>query len=254
MKSLVTLAATLAITSGAHASEVRVERGTATMTFNLPAFLGQTPLDTFNAAFGITETRTEVLSGLPGNNPGPAVTWALNAPGTPSPAGRQIQGTTLEIDPADLFGTWAAASDIGPFLFGGEQIGFGGMTRWTLDPGIPGILLFGDWGIRYSPVRAGTFAGQTANIRSGLVITSNIDFPDATFVDIGNASISVNGRLLTITGDLLISDGLIVLGFPESNLGLNVGRFRLTARLAPIPTDWTLDPEALRTALRRPPR
>jgi len=253
MNTLALLAAVTAVALGASASEVRIESGTATMMFNLPAFLGQTPLNTFNAAFGIIETRSQVLSELPGNNPGPSVTWKLNPAGTPSPLGRLVQGTTLAIEPSDVLGSWGAASYIGPFLFGGEQIGFGGMTRWTLDPGTPGILLFGDWAIRFSPIRAGTLAGLTNNVRSGLVITSNIDFPDATFVDIGNVNITVNGRLLTITGDLLISDALIVLGFPESNLGLNIGRFKLSAKIAPAPSEGVLVPGAV-TALPVPPK
>lgn len=153
-----------------------------------------------------------------------------------SPAGRTIQGTTLTIDPSNVLGTWGAVtSDFGAFAIGGEQIGFGGMTRWTLDPGIPGVLLFGDWALRYSPARAGTLAGTTANIRSGLVLTSNIDFADATFVDIGNANISVTGNTLAITGDMLLSDGLIALGFPQSNLGIDAGDFNFTATLVPAP-------------------
>ena len=161
--------------------------------------------------------------------------WNINPLGTPSPTGRQIQGTTLNIDPTDVLGSWGGGSDVGAFLTGGEQIGFGGMTRFTLDPGIPGVLLFGDWGLRYSASRAGTLAGSTSNIRSGLVLTSNIDFPNATFADIGNATIDVTGNTLTITGDLLLSDALIVLGFPSANLGLDAGNFTLTATLVPAP-------------------
>ncbi|MCE2923942.1 MAG: hypothetical protein LW822_00535 [Phycisphaeraceae bacterium] len=222
--------------STANAAEVGIASGSATMSFDLPTFLGQSPLNTFDAAFGVTETRTQVLSGLPGNNPSASQTWATNPVGTPSPTGRTIQGSTLTIDPANVLGTWGAvASDFGAFAIGGEQIGFGGMTRWTLDPGIPGVLLFGDWALRYSPARAGTFAGSTTNIRSGLVLTSNIDFASATFVDIGNANISVTGNTLSITGDMLLSDGLIALGFPQSNLGLDAGDFNFTATLVPAP-------------------
>jgi hypothetical protein len=41
----------------------------------------------------------------------------------------------------------------------------------------------------------------------------------------------VTGSTLLITGDMLLSDGLIALGFPQSNLGLNAGRFELSARI-----------------------
>jgi len=221
--------------STATAAEVGIASGSATMSFDLPTFLGQSPLNTFDAAFGITETRDQLLN-LPGNSPSASQNWVTNPVGTPSPTGRTIQGTTLTIDPANVLGTWGAVtSDFGAFAIGGEQIGFGGMTRWTLDPGIPGVLLFGDWALRYSPARAGTFAGSTTNIRSGLVLTSNIDFANATFVDIGNANISVAGNTLSITGDMLLSDGLIALGFPQSNLGLDAGDFNFTATLVPAP-------------------
>jgi hypothetical protein len=232
MRSVITVTTTAALAAAtiAAASEIGIVGGSATMKFDLTAFLGQTPLDSFDAVFGITETRDELLA-LPGNNPPSSVKWMLNPIGTPSPTGRQIQGTTLSIDPADVLATWAGGIDSGAFLSGGEQIGFGGMTRWALDPGIPGVLLFGDWGLRHSPARAGTFAGGTTNVRSGLVLTSNIDFPNATFVDIGNASIAVSGNTLSITGDLLVSDALILLGFPTSNLGLDIGDFELTATL-----------------------
>ncbi len=218
----------------ANAAEVGILSGSATLEFDFPTLFDQSPLDSLDAAFGITETRDQLLN-LPGNNPGSVLNWDINPLGTPSPAGRQIQGTTLNIDPTDVLGSWGGGSDVGAFLTGGEQIGFGGMTRFTLDPGIPGVLLFGDWGLRYSASRAGTLAGSTSNIRSGLVLTSNIDFPNATFADIGNATIDVTGNTLTITGDLLLSDALIVLGFPPANLGLDAGNFTLTATLVPAP-------------------
>ena len=219
----------------AGAAQVGIASGSATMSFDLNVMLGQTPLSSFNAAFGITETRAQCLS-LPGNNPGSTVSWAINPVGTPSPAGRQIQGSNLTIDPTDVLGTWTSGSDSGVFLSGGEQIGFGGMTRWGVNPAFGGgTLLFGDWGLRYSSSRAGTAAGASGNIRSGLVLTSNIDFPNATFADIGNLSILVNGNQMSITGDLLVSDALIALGFPQANLGLDVGDFSLTATLVPAP-------------------
>lgn len=236
MKSVLALCVVSGLAVGsATAAEVGIAGGSATMTFDLPTFLGQSPLNTFDAAFGITETRDQLLN-LPGNSPSASQIWVTNPVGTPSPTGRTIQGTTLTIDPSNVLGTWGAvASDFGAFAIGGEQIGFGGMTRWTLDPGIPGVLLFGDWALRYSPARAGTFAGSTTNIRSGLVLTSNIDFASATFVDIGNANILVTGNTLSITGDMLLSDGLIALGFPQSNLGLDAGDFNFTATLVPAP-------------------
>lgn len=237
MKSVLALVVLSGFTvTTAAAAEVGIAGGSATLSFDLSTFLGQSPLSTFDAAFGITETRTEVLAGLPGNNPSAVQTWNTNPASTPSPTGRTIQGTTLTIDPANVLGTWGAVtSDVGSFASGGEQIGFGGLTRWTLDPGIPGVLLFGDWALRYSPARAGTVAGATTNLRSGLVLTSNIDFASAAFVDIGNAVITVSGNTFSITGDMLASDALLVLGFPQPTLGLDVGDFNFTATLVPAP-------------------
>lgn len=236
MKSVLAVVVLSGLTASVSAAEVGIASGSATMSFDLPTFLGQSPLNTFDAAFGITETRSQVLS-LPGNSPSASQTWVTNPVGTPSPAGRSVQGTSLAIDTANVLGSWGAvSSDSGAFVSGGEQIGFGGVTRWTVDPASGGgVLLFGDWAIRYSPARAGTLAGSTANVRSGLVITSNIDFPNAAFADVGNANISVTGSTLSITGDLLLSDALIALGFPASNLGLDAGDFSFTATLVPVP-------------------
>lgn len=213
------------------ASEVPLTGGSAKLTFDLAPLLSQTPLAGLDAIFGITQTRDESLS-LPGNNPSPEAVWALNLTGAPSPSGRVVQETTLKIDPDNVLASWSPGNDVGPFLTGGEQIGFGGMTRWTLDPGINGVLLFGDWGLRHAPGRAGTFAGNTPNIRSGLVLTSNIDFPSAVYADIANVSISTSGGMLRIRGDLLISDGLIVLGFPNENFGLDIGEIAIDAPFA----------------------
>ncbi len=83
------------------------------------------------------------------------------------------------------------------------------------------------------------------------MLTSNIDFANATFVDIGNASISVTGNTLSITGDLLLSDGLIALGFPQSNLGLDAGDFNFTATLVPAPGSAALLGTTALLAVRR---
>ncbi len=119
----------LTFVNGGAQAQSPVTGGSGVMKFDLPTLLGQTPLDAFDAVFGITETYDELLS-LPGNNPGSAVAWDFNPIGTPSPAGRLIQSTSLDIDPADVLATWGpATNDNGAFVKGGEQIGFGGMTR-----------------------------------------------------------------------------------------------------------------------------
>lgn len=207
----------------AQAQDAEILFGAAQISFDLPKLLGQTPLHRLDAVFGIKETRDDLLE-LPGNSPAPKVTWRVNWAGIPSPTGRTIQPSTLKFSKSNLLGTWSTGSDLGAFLVGGEQIGFGGMTRFELDPEYTGILLFGDWGLRYSPARQD-------GIRSGLVLTSNIDFANAAFADVGLLSTSVVGSTLTISGRLLISDGLILLGFPSSNYLLDFAEFKLTARV-----------------------
>ena len=115
-----------------------------------------------------------------------------------NPAGRTLQTTTLDYNTADVLGSWTPGSDLGAFLSGGEQIGLEGMSRWTGD--YTGVLLFGDFAIRYAPGRVGQV--RDGNTLSGLVITSNIDFANATFLDIANAIITSTSSVLTITGDL----------------------------------------------------
>lgn len=216
--------AALASTAAIHAQEVSITGGTATLTYDLPVLLANSPLAGFNAVFGITESYDEVVS-LPNNNPPASVSWALNLPGTANPQGRGVQSNTLELDPADILGTWTPGNDVGPFLSGGEQIAFGGLTRFSLDPGINGQLLFGDWGLRYAP-------GRADKVRSGLVLTSNLTFAHAVFADLGHADISASGGQLLISADMLISDALILLGFPESSMGLRIGTLVIAADLA----------------------
>lgn len=228
--SLVVLAAALAA-APSRAQDAEILYGTAQIEFDLPTLLGQTPLDQFDAVFGIRETRSDLLY-ADGNSPGPIATWTLNWPGIASPSGRTIQPSTLKFNKANLLGTWGTGTDLGAFLSGGEQIGFGGITRFELDPDYAGILLFGDWGLRYSPSRHDA-------TRSGLVLTSNIDFANAVFADVGQLTTSVVGSTLTITGHLLISDGLILLGFPDENYLLDIGELTITARIgrADVNTD-----------------
>ena len=80
-------------------------------------------------------------------------------------------------------------------------------------------------GLRYAP-------GRVDNVRSGLVLTSNLSFAHAVFADLGHAEISASGGQLLISADILISDALILLGFPESSRGLRIGTLVITADLA----------------------
>ncbi|MFM1882049.1 MAG: hypothetical protein RJA05_458 [Planctomycetota bacterium] len=225
LPSATTLAAIVAVASptGAFAQEVAITGGTATLTYDLPVLLESTPLAGFNAVFGITETYDEVLN-LPPNNPPANVSWPLNMSRTPSPPGRGVQSTTLELDPLNVLQTWSTGNDLGAFLVGGEQIAFGGLTRFSLDPGINGQLLFGEWGLRYSPSRID-------GMRSGLVLTSNLDFAHAVFADIGSLKLTVTDGRLEISGDVLIGEALILLGFPKATSGLRIGSLVVSADL-----------------------
>ena len=154
--------------------------------------------------------------------------------------GRTRQQTTLEFDsPANVLDSWTAAtSDIGAFVSGGEQIAFQNMQRWALDPNVsPGVLLFGDFAMRYSTDRQGVV--RTGGTLSGLVLTSNIDFLNAAFLDLANTSFSSLGNQLTISGDLLVSDGL---GLLDANalVGSKIGTFTLNANISAVPEPSSL--------------
>jgi hypothetical protein len=152
-------------------------------------------------------------------------------PGTPGST-RTKQITALDFDPSDVLGSWSESNDAFAFVgntLRGEQIAFTSMQRWT-GP-FPGSLLYGDFALRYVPSRA-------VGISSGLVLTSNIDFPNAAFADIGNATIDVTGNTLTITGDMLISGGLFALD-PSAAPGTDFGDFSMTA-IIPEPSSVAL--------------
>lgn len=206
----------------------QVGSGSASIGFDLATIGAITPLSGLNASFGNTETYNEVLS-LPSNSPGSSLSWAINPLGTPSPDGRAIQGTNLDIDAGNVLGSWGGGTDLGVYLLGGEQIGFGGATRWDVNPLLGGgTFVLGDFALRYSASRVG-------GGRSGLVITNSYGFADVAIFDIANASISVTGSVLSITGDILISDGLLAVGFPSGSYGADIGDFALSANLVPAP-------------------
>jgi hypothetical protein len=218
----------------------------------------------FNAYFDDTKTRTQTLSDpSPGNGtftrlsgvPGTLGTSTTSGiPGTPgllqltdpvrangaaitTGDGRSRQASSLDFNPADVLGSWDASSDFGPFVgsAASEQIALTSMQRW----GGPftGALIYGDFALRYVPGRAGL--STVGGTLSGLVLTSNIDFVNASFADIGNASISVVGNTLQINGDLLISGGITALD-PGAIAGTDFGNFSMTANFAPVPEPSTI--------------
>jgi len=218
----------------------------------------------FNAYFDDTKTRTQTLSDpAPGNGTFTRLSGVPGTLGTPSTAGipgtpgllqltdpvrangasittgdgRSRQASTLDFNPADVLGSWSASSDAGPFVgsASSEQIALTSMQRW----GGPftGALIYGDFALRYVPGRVGI--STVGGTLSGLVLTSNIDFVNASFADIGNASISVVGNTLQINGDLLISGGITALD-PGAVAGTDFGNFTMTASFTPVPEPSTI--------------
>ena len=215
----------------AHAALITGGQATFTMTEGLAASIGE-----LNAYFSASVTRAGVLadpapgdlgftrfSGPPGSV---KVVDSIRPAGvTPTPnPGRSPQKTTLDLDPSDILGSWSASNDAFAFVGNtslGEQIALTNMQRWS-GP-FTGSLLYGDFALRYVP-------GRADGTRSGLVLTSNIDFLNAAWADIANASIAVTGNQLTISGDLFLSGGLSVLD-PGAVLGTDFGDFQLIATL-----------------------
>ncbi len=155
-------------------------------------------------------------------------------PGTPG-SSRSRQVTTLDFSPTNILGSWTASTDlVGVFVTTdalSEQIAFTCMQRW----GGPftGVLIYGDFALRYVPTRAGTVApGGTL---SGLAMVSNIDFLDSSWADLANASITFSNNTLNISGDLLISGALNLLD-PTATVGTKFGTFSMNATvLLPTP-------------------
>lgn len=204
--------------------------GNAVLSIDEAASGASTALTTLVAFFGSTESRDDCLNaaGVPftaSNLPFPALPAVVT-----NPPGRTLQATNVDLDPADLLGSWTpATSDFGSFVIGGEQIGLGGMMRWTGT--FTGKLIFGDLALRYSPSRTGIV--RHGNTLSGLVLTSNIDFQNAAYADIANITISpVVNHQFTITGDLVYSEGFALLTGDAEDAGIDFGNFSFTGTLA----------------------
>ncbi len=147
---------------------------------------------------------------------------------TPGQVGnsRTRQATTLDFDPTDVLGSWSQSNNAFAFTGNsalGEQIAFTGMQRW----GGPftGVLAYGDFGLRYNGTQ--------------LVLTSNIDFLNAEFATLGNPVINYSAEtgLLSITGNLLVGEGLFVLD-TSAAIGASFGTFSFTGSTVPEPSTY----------------
>ncbi len=202
---------------------------------------GDAPLVRLSGVPGVLGTRT--TPGIPGIAGVVQVTDVMRSfgslpmpqlpetfPGVPGST-RSRQVTTLIVDPSNILSTWSPSNDLAGVFVGntvqGEQIAFTSMQRW----GGPftGVLVYGDFALRYVPGRAGQPALD--GTLSGLVLTSNIDFLDSSVADLANASITSDGRTLRITADLLISGALNVLD-PGAVIGTKFGTISVTTCLA----------------------
>lgn len=207
--------------------------GNAVLSIDEAASGANTALNTLVAFFGSTESRNDCLTGVgvpfsASNLPFPALPAVVI-----NPPGRTLQATNVNLDPADILGSWTqATSDFGSFVIGGEQIGLGGMMRWSGT--FTGVLIFGDLALRYSPSRTGVV--RHGNTLSGLVLTSNIDFQNAAYADIANITISpVVNHQFTISGDLVYSDGFALLTGDAEDAGVDFGNFTFTGTFATEP-------------------
>lgn len=233
----VCLAASAIVLPATPAGAAVLESGTAILTLDEAAFAANSAIKKLDAWFGNAATRAETLSNpAPGDGfTLPDIEFRMNTgtfpPGVPG-VSRNLQTTNLEFDPDNVLGTWTPSLDIGAFLGNqtSEQIGLEGMMRWTGD--FTGVLLFGDFGIRYSAGRVGVV--REGNTLSGLTLTSNIDFLNATFLDIANATITADATSFSIQGDLVISEGFGVLD-ASARLGADVGDFRFNGTVVPEP-------------------
>jgi len=233
LPTLAALVLTLPL-SLASAAPHRITGGTVQMIITEGA---ANSIYTFNAYFDETRTRAQVLTDpAPGNAPftrdadGVTLIDSIRPHGvTPADqsgpgSGRNGQVTTLEFEPSDVLGTWSLSDDLFGFTGGaelGEQIALTGMQRFS-GP-FTGVLLYGDFALR-----------RSSDTR--LALTSNIDFLSAEWAEIGNPVISVQGNTLTIRGDLLIDQALLLLD-SSAVVGKDFGDFILTATIEEIPSE-----------------
>lgn len=247
--------AALGVTSFATLPAATIAGGTATWTVD-EGF--SDALGWLDSNFGGSKTRAQILSGSTagdapynrvsgqsgtlgtsttpggGNTPGRVIVTdsirpfgevPLNNAGGTTPgmvgSSRTRLATTLDIDPANILGSWSVSNNAFGFTGNttlGEQIAFTGMQRW----GGPftGVLLYGDFGLRYNGTQ--------------LVLTSNIDFLHAEFATLGNPNITYNNGILSIAGDLLVGEGLFLLD-QTSTIGTKFGTFSMTATTSAVP-------------------
>ncbi|MCS6897414.1 MAG: hypothetical protein NZM29_05520 [Nitrospira sp.] len=129
-----------------------------------------------------------------------------------SPPGRAIQATNFTYEPANVTGTAAG------------QVGLGGVMRFMGN--FPGVLVTGDYALRYDPTRVGNLAGG-----SGWFLLNNYGFPIPAW-DLTDVIITSDASTLSLTGTLKWSPEVAAAFFTPADIGQPMGTFTF---VAPVP-------------------
>ena len=129
-----------------------------------------------------------------------------------NPAGRGIQATNFTYDPSNLTGTASG------------QIGLDGVMRFTGN--FPGILVTGDYALKYDATRVGNTAGG-----SGWYLLNNFGFPIPGW-DLTGVTASSDPFSLSLSGTLKWSPEVASAFFTTSDIGRSMGTFTF---VSPVP-------------------
>lgn len=233
-----------------QASAVLLTHGTASISLDLTQLAPTPAALSFERFYGLpgmeaaTLSRNEMVT--PSGPPHPdspttaanlphIVNGAVTSPNPPGGGTRYRQSTNLNYDPLNVLGSWAQPT-ADPFYVpaDGEQIGLDGVMRMTVSPEAGGgVFLYGDYALRYASARASIPPGAT-----GLVLTSNFDFPNYPIFDLANPVVTATATSLSVSADLLLSFEYTF--FFGGVSGANVGHLDLTA-FADLAGDYNRD-------------
>ena len=151
---------------------------------------------------------------VPGNGEIPATGLVYNVTGSTvtNPAGRAIQATNFTYDPTNLTGTASG------------QIGLGGVMRFMGN--FTGILVGGDYALKYDATRVGNAAGG-----SGWYLLNNYGFPIPSW-DLTDVTATSDPLSLYLSGTLKWSPEVTNAFFHSSDIGKSMGTFTF---VSPVP-------------------
>jgi hypothetical protein len=168
-----------------------------------------------SASLTATQINTPGVADLvPGTGEIPATGLVYDVTGSTvtNPAGRAIQATNFSYDPNNLTGTASG------------QIGLGGVMRFMGN--FPGILVSGDYGLKYDATRVGNAAGG-----SGWYLLNNYGFPIPGW-DLTDVTAASDPFSLSLSGTLKWSPEVASAFFTTSDIGQPMGTFTF---VAPVP-------------------